>query len=59
MAKFTLIREWSGYSRGTEVVVVEAESREAALADADDNWDLDGERTTVRDDTEAEEWRAV
>ena len=50
MPKFQVIVEWSGYSRGTKVLEVEAENE----ADARENF-WGGKlinRTVIRDDTE-------
>lgn len=52
MSKYIVKTSWSGYSRGTAVYEVYAESAQ----EAEDNW-FDGtliEKTTVRDDTETQ-----
>ncbi len=52
MAKFQIITEWSGYSRGTAIYLVEAKNEDEAR----ENWCEGKEiaREVVRDDTETE-----
>jgi len=53
MGKYTGQIEWSGYSRGTMVVEVEADSEEEAIDRIKNyDWDYEVQRDTVRDDTE-------
>lgn len=53
--KFKFKRDWCGYSRGTDTIVVEADSVEEArdLANAGAGF---VDRFVVRDDTQAESW---
>lgn len=52
--KFTFTRQFSGYSRGTDTVTVEADSEEEAI-EAVEYMDED-DREVVRDDTKVDEW---
>lgn len=52
MPKFKIILEWSGYSRGTEIRIVEAETEEEAREIWYEGKQVD--RQIVRDDTESE-----
>ena len=54
MPEFNLSREWSGYSRGTDFMTVEADTLEEALEMAD--WSEDYDQEVTRDDREKEEW---
>ena len=56
MSKFKLSREWSGYSRGTDYIIVEADTLEGAIEKAEDLESY--KRDVVRDDTNTEEWSA-
>ena len=58
MAIFKFTREWSGYSRGTDYIEVEAETAQEALDEIECSW-ASGEREVVRDDTEAEAWECI
>jgi hypothetical protein len=57
MAKYQVTVDWSGYSRGTSVWIVEAESED----DAKEDWCCgeEIERYTKRDDTECEVYKIV
>lgn len=54
MPEFNLSREWSGYSRGTDFMTVEADTLEEALEMAE--WSEDYDQEVTRDDREKEEW---
>ena len=53
MAKYLIVTEWAGYSRGVATYEVEANSEEEARMDY---WDDDNPctKSVVRDDTEQE-----
>ena len=56
MKKFTLTRDFSGYSRGYEEVTIEAETKKQALALINTGEYPFPERETIRDDTTKGEW---
>lgn len=56
MPKFIVQREWRGYCRGRDTMVVEAASEEEAVEKA--KWSEDFETDIVRDDRHKDEWEA-
>ena len=58
MAKFTVQREWCGYCRGYDRLLIEADSPEDAIKKA--KWTDESEYETdfVRDDRDKDEWQA-
>ena len=55
MAKFTFVRSWSGYVRGSDTVTVEADTMDEAQDKLPPKYSDEG-RSLERDDRHFEQW---